>query len=516
MIEDKPRQCGCGAILLAAALFAAAACLFHLVSACAGHPFYRDQHLGAAVHYAQTKIDLLRPIIVGFNATQTPTPQELPLWQAASALVFKLCGFWFGWANVASLVLFFTCLWPLYQIARDYLGPRCAAWTLLFFLAQPVVFVYSGVAGTDGFSLASTIWFFFFGSKLLQRPNAFWWVLAFLSGAVSATSKLPFFLAAGLAMFLLLLRHYRRSLRHWFWLGTVGLAVGLVFAAWTKHTNACMAQAEFPLVDLRLSNPDMVFWYFGDWHYRLSPAIWGKAGWRILNACFGSLVLVGLAGYAVFFSKGHGVSKYWLLGCAVATMIFSHLVLHHRHYYLMFSPAIAMLCAQAVVDFEDSVIQRVPSRRPVWLGAVPILLGLSLVQGWFGMKIVEEYDPYPYRIATLIRKYTSESDRLLVQNGGWGGQQLLLTNRKGLDIWGTEFLEKPANLARIRELGYNKLVMISESPLLYADQVIDPGQAGMVRETYHAKLTHVADGWKTLFQNEDLLIKEIPPKGDGN
>ncbi|MGD1017988.1 MAG: hypothetical protein ABSA12_01585 [Verrucomicrobiia bacterium] len=32
----------------------------------------------------------------------------------------------------------------------------------------------------------------------------------------------------------------------------------------------------------------------------------------------------------------------------------------------------------------------------------------------------------------------------------------------------------------------------------------------MVRETDDAKLTHVADGWKTLFRNEDLLIEEIP------
>jgi len=37
-----------------------------------------------------------------------------------------------------------------------------------------------------------------------------------------------------------------------------------------------------------------------------------------------------------------------------------------------------------------------------------------------------------------------------------------------------------------------------------------------VRETHGTKLTHVVDGRKTLFQNEDLLIKEIPPKDDGN
>ncbi len=510
MIDDKPRQNGTKLLLLVAAFFAVAACLFHIASARAGYPLYRDQHLGAALRYARTRIDLLRPVIVGFNASQTPTPQEFPLWQAATALVFKLCGPWFGWGNITSLILFFTCLWPLYQVSREYLGRRCAAWTLVFFLAQPIVFFYSGVAGTDGFSLASMVWFLYFAVKLLQHPNAFWWALACLSGAVSATSKLPFFMAAGLAAFFLLLRFHRQSHRHWLLLGTAGLVAASAFAAWTRHTNSCVTQAEFPLVDLRLSDPQMVFWYFGDWHYRLSPAIWGKACWRILNCCFGSLVLVGLLGYALLFGKRGSVSKYWLLGDVLTTMIFSHLVLHHRHYYLMYSPAIAMLCAQAVVDFEALAMPSVLSRERLWVGAAAVLLGLSLIQGLLGIKVVEEYDPYPRQIAALIQKYTNESDRLLVQNGGWGGNEFLLTNRKGLSIWGTEFLENPANLARIKELGYNKLVMISESPLLHAVQVINPGQARLARETYHLHLTHVADGWKTLFQNDDILIKEIP------
>ena len=155
-------------------------------------------------------------------------------------------------------------------------------------------------------------------------------------------------------------------------------------------------------------------------------------------------------GIRPLLERATGCARYWLVGSALAVMIFTHLVLHHRHYYLMFSPAIAMLCAQAVVDFEDCVVQHFPARRYLWVGAVTILLSLSLVQGLLGMKIVEEYDPYPLRIEALIQKHTNESDRLLMENGGWGGLQFLLTNRKGLSIWDTKFLENPANLARIR------------------------------------------------------------------
>ena len=57
-----------------------------------GHPIYRDQHMGAALEYASNGIDLLRPVIVGFNAKGSGTPQELPLWQAAASVGFKLFG----------------------------------------------------------------------------------------------------------------------------------------------------------------------------------------------------------------------------------------------------------------------------------------------------------------------------------------------------------------------------------------------------------------------------------------
>ena len=162
MIDDKPPGTGAGAVLLAAAFFAAIACLFHLASARAGHPLYRDQHLGTAVYYAQTKIDLLRPIIVGFNATQTPTPQELPVWQAASAFAFKLLRLLvrLGECHLAHFVLHL----PLAALSGGarLSGPTVCRVDSVFFLAQPIVFFFSGVGGTDGFSLASMVWFLYF------------------------------------------------------------------------------------------------------------------------------------------------------------------------------------------------------------------------------------------------------------------------------------------------------------------------------------------------------------------
>ena len=122
---------------------------FHLGNALVGRPLARSLHLGPALEYARGPIDLLRPVMVGFNATGTPTAHELPLWQAAAGLAFKATGStWYGWANLVSLLAFATGLWPFFQLARHYVGERAAWWGTAFFLAQPLIVFWAGNAAS--------------------------------------------------------------------------------------------------------------------------------------------------------------------------------------------------------------------------------------------------------------------------------------------------------------------------------------------------------------------------------
>lgn len=507
--KDHPRWSNGHLLLLVCVLFGAAV-VFHLASAAKGHSFYRDQHLGAALVYARGHIDLLRPIIVGFNATGTPTPQEPPFWQAAAALAFKALGPWWGWANVVSLALFATSFVPLFLLAQDFFGSRAAWWTLVFFLAQPIVFVYSGTAGTDGFSLATAIWFLYCAMGLLKNPSALWWLATVFAGSLAATAKMPFFLTAGLACFFLTLGFHRNSPLPWLFLGSAAVVIGGVFFAWTHYTDRCTAGAEFPFDDLRVSDKQMFLWYFGDLHYRLSPGNWIKGAWRMLNACFGSFALVGLCGYALFFVRGNPFAKLLLLGGVTTTLIFTHLVLHHTHYYLMFAPPIAMLCGLAAADLEKKVPFASGWKTTLGLAGVLLVLGLSLLQGLIGVRVVLVYDNYPHDMAALVDQYTAPTDKLLIEGGGWGGNMLILAQRDGLSIWNTKICEDATNFARLRQLGFNKLVMISEPPLTAAVEKSNPGQTHAVRESYRQFLTPVARDWPTLFESDDILIKQIP------
>jgi hypothetical protein len=502
------------AFFVAVAALIALTFAYHLVGAKRGWACYRDQHLGAALEYANGRIDLLNPVIVGFNAGNTPTPQELPIWQATAAVFFKLFGTWFGWANLTSLLFGLASLWPVFQLARAHAGARAASWTLLFFLAQPLVFYLSGRGGTDGSCLTFMVWFMYFADLMLRTGQMRWLWPSALFGALSATTKAPFFFCAGLATFFLLLAHARHSPRRWVMLIATGAAAVGAFALWTRHANAAYAQAEFPFWYMPV-NADMeggrlnLWWFFGDWRYRLTPAFWLKGSWRFLNTELGSFALVLPLVWGLLCSRNR-FAQLWFLAGLITTAVFSHLVLTHHNYYLMFSPAVALLCGVTAQRLEQAVGDGKPAASAATIWVATAVLFLCTVQGLIGMKVVLDADPYPKRIAKLIQEHTTADDKLLIQGGGWGGNQLILADRRGLSIWSTEFLEKPENLARIQKLGFTKLVMISESPLHLAVQQVNPKQADQKRETYHQVLTAVAKEWNTLLETEDLLIKEIP------
>ena len=98
----------------------------------------------------------------------------------------------------------------------------------------------------------------------------------------------------------------------------------------------------------------------------------------------------------------------------------------------------------------------------------------------------------------------------IIAGGGWGGEELFHSDRQGLSVWNAHIFDRPEDLAKLKSLGYNKLVMASESPFQNAVQVVNPGQAGIPREFYHDRMTPLVEKWPTAFQTEDILIKQIP------
>jgi hypothetical protein len=70
-------------------------------------------------------------------------------------------------------------------------------------------------------------------------------------------------------------------------------------------------------------------------------------------------------------------------------------------------------------------------------------------------------------------------------------------------------LNNEADLRRLKSLGYNKLVLLSESPVRVAISAVNPGSR-KTREYYPASISRTVDAWPVVYRSEDILIKEIP------
>jgi len=501
-------------LIVAGALFLAAVG-FPLWSAWQGFPIFRDQHLGTAILYSQEGIDLLRPQIVGFTATNTPAPQEFPLWQAVAAVLLKAGGGWWGWANVASLLLFATCLWPMYRLGRR-LGKECSwdaeqtgLWAVVCLLAVPVVFYQAGEASVDGWSLAICIWFYYACIEMIESGKWRWFPLALIAGIFAATAKLPFFFAAGTASGMYLILRHSKSPARWVQILAVGGFSGMVFLLWTRWCDSQLALAQFPYWELRLSeNPGLWDHYFGTWQYKLNPANWIKGGWRFLSTIFGSFALAGAFLWALISVRSKLLWS-WIFGCGMMLLVFTHLVLVHRHYYLIFAPAAALALAGVIAQLKAN--SRWSGKQ--WMvaqTAIALALMLSIAQGLMVMEVPLRFDPYPAEIADRVSKLLPPDAKPLVQNGGWGGEIFMRMGRPGLSVHTSMSLKTPEQLTRLKQLGFTHLVLIADSPLLYAFQVTNPGQARLKRATAHDESSPLIESWQPFYEDADMSLFQLP------
>ena len=196
------------------------------------------------------------PVIPGFNANGTPTPLEFPIWQGITAALMKLFGVWYGWGNVVSMVFLFSSMWALFDLTRRLFSKRAAWWTLLFWLTQPINILIAGEAGGDGTAWAFAVWFVYCAFRMMAGGGWRWWPAAVLAGCLSATTKAPFFMTAGLTTFLWLLQGYRRSRSAWIELAAAGAVSCAVFLAWSAYSHRVYAEAEFPLMNLNVSRQE--------------------------------------------------------------------------------------------------------------------------------------------------------------------------------------------------------------------------------------------------------------------
>jgi hypothetical protein len=320
-----------------------------------------------------------------------------------------------------------------------------------------------------------------------------------------AVTKFPYLMTGGFAAALVLFWQ-RAPLKSWSLLVGAAAVAAAVLLPWNSWCDAEIGRALFKYRPLTISeNPQ---WFFGDLAYRLDPANYVKAGWRALSCLWGSFVLVALTLYGLWL-RPKSLGSALLIGALVTTLVFTKLVLIHRHYYLMFSPAVALLNAYAVCGLWQKLPNLSAIKSLLAAAAVLVLLTLSLLQGLMQIEALTP-DPFMKGLANIVRQQTKPDDKLLVANGGWGGDLLILADRQGLSVDSTNLAENSESLATLKELGYTYFIAASESRLLHAQQLTNPGSTDRQRTSWASYLSDVSAGWPTVYESESLVIKELP------
>ena len=465
-----------------------------------GFPIYRDQHLGTAIKYANEGVDLLRPVIVGFNATGTGTPQEFPFWQALAGLALRLMGGWWGAATIISLLLFSLSLPFFWKAAKEDSDAKTAWIALLFLLSQPLVFHLAGGAQTDGLSLGLLFFFFYSSESLRTKPSYRIFFVCLLASCLLALTKLPYLMVGGGAAILRLLLLRRATVSQWVFLSASGAIALTIFWLWNHWCDHEIGRAVFRYRPLTFREiPD---WFLGSWEYRLNPLNYLKASWRALACLWGSFILVGLTVYGLW-KNPRSLGACLLYGALLTTMVFTKLVLIHRHYYLMYAPGVALLNAAALFALVPYPKKLIP------LILAPLLL-FSLAQGLIDIEVVATGDPHMKNMGTIIAQNTSEKEKLLILGGGWGGDAFLHSGRNGLSVDDTALPENHDSCRSLKALGYTKFIWIAESPLLHALQITNPGGSGRTRERFPVKPAPQTFSWHTIFGSNEIVIKELP------
>jgi hypothetical protein len=321
-----------------------------------------------------------------------------------------------------------------------------------------------------------------------------------------ALTKFPYLMTGGFAAALLLLWK-RAPLRSWMLLAGAALVAAAAFIPWNTWCNAEIGRALFKYRPLTISeNPE---WFFGSLAYRLDPANYVKAGWRALSCLWGSFILVALTLYGLWL-RPKSLGSALLIGALVTTLVFTKLVLIHRHYYLMFSPAVALLNAYAVSEIWVKFRNHSATKSLLASAAMLVLLLLSLLQGLMQIEALSlTADPYMREIAKKVTEHTTPEDKLVVINGGWGGDLLILSGRRGVSADTPEILKQTEQGSSLASLGYNKVVIASESPLLHAAQVTNPGSGQRARTLWRDFAAPDFEDWRVTYASDDIVIKEL-------
>jgi hypothetical protein len=369
------------------------------------------------------------------------------------------------------------------------------------------------------------MWFIYASHRMITEGKWSWWVVSLCAAGLSSTTKAPFFMTAGLTAFFWLWFRHRRSGRAWFFLVSAGIVGMLLFFAWNYHCHRVYAEAEFSTINLDPLDKKSGIndWYFGSLAYRLHLVNWARGVWHLMAFAFGGFAFIFLVLIAARL-KTAVEAWLWMLGAGCTTLVFPTLIWEHMHYFFVFAPAIAWLCAVAAAEIESRIRDILPLSTLLQTAMLLVTFIACLIQALSLVHANALLDPYLVEVGQLIKEHTAPEEKIVVWGMEWGdpflqAERAGFTGGLGLDS--NEWINDPQKLKRLKQLGYTKIVLFNPSPFKAALQSVtihSHSTLGAVNElvNLHEHLPSVAKNWPVVFDSPQMLMVQIPNSPPGN
>lgn len=394
------------------------------------HAHRQTQTAYTALLYAEGEIDLLRPPLPILGPPGS-IPQELPVFQAAGALVMRLGVPADAAMRLVGLATFLIAAWLLYLLARRLMGTTGALVGLGAFVFNPLAWVYGRTSLIEYLAVAGGIGFLYFAIRWMETDRVGHWALALVAGLVAILVKIT---TGG---FLLLPALFWRSpsgrwgfQRPSIWgLLVLTVAVGLAWSAYAQEVREETPASAF------LSMENQLAWFFGLAGQRFDPATWRVPLIALLSLTGCGFLVWGPL--AVARSRRMGQRSFLLSFLALIPLmplVLFNLYAIHDYYWVAVAPMVAVGIGLGFQWLADHFDRRWVKRVAVGLVGAWIATIIGMTSTWTIIYGTPAEEDGAMRIASFIREHSEPDDWVVLKGWGWNSTFLYYAARRGLAV----------------------------------------------------------------------------------
>lgn len=398
------------------------------------HAHRQTQTAYTAVLYADGAIDLLRPPLPILGPPGS-IPQELPIFQAAGAMVIRLGVPPDMAMRIVGLLTFLAAAWLVYLLARRLVGPTASLVALGAFVFNPLAWVYGRTSLIEYLAVAGGIGFLYFAIRWMDEGRAIHWAAALVGGLLGILVKIT---TGGFLLLPALL--WRSPSGRWgfqrasIWaLMTISVAVGLAWSAYAQGIREETPASVF------LSMQNQLAWFFGLAGQRFDPSTWRVPLVALLSLAGSAFFVWGPLAVARARSSGQRPFLYALLGLVpLMPLVLFNLYSIHDYYWIAVAPMIAIGIGLGGEWLAEHFDRRWVKRVAVGLTGAWIATIVGMVPTWTIIYGTPAEEPGAMRMATFIRDHSEPDDWVVVKGWGWNPTFLYYARRQGIGVPGSD------------------------------------------------------------------------------